>query len=112
MENQRSGLTKKGRKKMDAKKISDEERCSHKDAFIDEFIDAKPIKVILYSLSDPKSLLTQWESDEFKCGKAARLSGLSGLDDLSCTWAKVVLDISISYANIQRLVLGAAVYYI
>ncbi|GKB86905.1 hypothetical protein Tco_0959177 [Tanacetum coccineum] len=41
-------------------------------------------KKTLISLSvDPKSMLTQWESDEFKCGKAARLSGLSGLDDLN-----------------------------
>ncbi|GJZ67358.1 reverse transcriptase zinc-binding domain-containing protein [Tanacetum coccineum] len=58
--------------------------------------------------------LTRW-SDELKGGKAVRLSGLSGLDDLSYTWVEVVSGISIRSANntlwsiIQRLVLGAAI---
>nr|GEZ34961.1 hypothetical protein [Tanacetum cinerariifolium] len=34
-------------------------------------------------------------SDELKGGKAASLSGLSKLNDLSCTWIDVVLGISI-----------------
>ncbi|GKE79808.1 RNA-directed DNA polymerase, eukaryota, reverse transcriptase zinc-binding domain protein [Tanacetum coccineum] len=58
----------------------------------------------------------------FQCGFAQgvwdRLKPLSRLEDLSCVWVEIISGISITKANntlwsiIQRLVLGAAVYFI
>ncbi|GKC17997.1 hypothetical protein Tco_1014779 [Tanacetum coccineum] len=58
----------------------------------------------------------------FQCGFAQgvweRLKSMSRLEDLSCVWAEIISGISIRKANntlwsiIQRLVLGAAVYFI
>ncbi|GJS50256.1 RNA-directed DNA polymerase, eukaryota, reverse transcriptase zinc-binding domain protein [Tanacetum coccineum] len=58
----------------------------------------------------------------FQCGFAQgvweRLKSMNRLEDLSCVWAEIISGISIRKANntlwsiIQRLVLGAAVYFI